>query len=81
MEVDLSSLPENIRQLLILTAKLSSSHAASQKLIALRGDTTKDGKTIVFIGDRYKKLVESFKKPIETETVEVEVVALNLTQS
>lgn len=60
LEICLAEIPENIRQLLIQTAKLSSAHASEQKLLAGKNDTTKEGKSLLFVGDRLKKLVEQF---------------------
>lgn len=63
LEICLAALPENIRQLLIQTAKLSSAHASEQKLIAGKSDTTKEGLPLTFVGDRLKRLVELYALP------------------
>lgn len=66
LEVCLAALPENIRQLLIQTAKLSSAHASEQKLSASKSDTTKEGLPLTFVGDRLKRLVEQFALPTQS---------------
>jgi hypothetical protein len=71
LSVDLSSLPENIRQLVIIAAKLSSAHASGQRLTA-RGDETKakEGKAPPsYLGDKLIKRVSSFSKTITSEAV------------
>jgi len=62
LEIKLAVVPENIRQLLILTAKLSSSHASGQKLVAGKNDKTKEGQALTFVGDKLRKLIENFSQ-------------------
>lgn len=64
--VSLAELPENIRQLLIQTAKLSSAHASEQKLVAGKADTTKEGKPLTLVGDRLKRMIEIYSQSTQS---------------
>lgn len=63
LAVCLKSLPEEIRQLIIVTAKVSSSHASEQKLTAgLKVETEDDKPTSLYVGDRFVKAISNYGK-------------------
>lgn len=70
LAVDLKSLPENIRQLVIIAAKLSSSHAADQKVKSSAKDTAEGGKKPSFVGDKFVAAIASFGKSSTEESPE-----------
>lgn len=63
LAVCLKGLPENIRQLVIVTAKVSSSHASEQQLTAGPKNKTEGAKqTPSYVGDRFVKAIASYGK-------------------